>query len=379
MAWTYWVGVMERESNILLIITLALVLIGILMVYSASVVDPLSEGRMGRQLIYAGVGVCAMLFMSQFDYRRLQDPLIFRIIVITSLTLLIFVLVPGIGDVRGGAQRWIQIGWFSFQPSEVAKLAIVVLLAVKLAANQKDIESFSHGYLPPVIITGLFAGLILAEKDLGLPVVIAATAYMMMVIAGVRWKYLLPSVVPAVGAILLLSVTSPHRLRRITAFLDPWKYRDDESFQLVQSFAAFSHGSIWGQGPGASEQKLHYLPAAHTDFIFAIWAEEMGLVGSLAMLALFAGILLLGVRIAICSRDLFGSLLAGGITSLIAFQAAFNMCVTVGLLPTKGLPLPFISWGGSSLIMSLTLVGILLSVGLRAQDPGRQGKLSPVH
>lgn len=368
---------MERESTALLIIALALVLAGVLMVYSASIVDPLSEGRMERQLLYVAIGLAALFFTVRFDYRRLQEPLLFRAIVMFSLALLVLVLIPGIGVARGGAQRWIEVGGFTFQPSEFAKLALILLLAVKLSENQKDIASLSHGLLPPVLITALFTILIVLENDLGLPVVIGATAFLMMVIAGVRWIYAIPSLIPAVAAVAALIVASPHRLRRWMAFLDPWQYRHDESFQLIQSLAAFTSGDLWGKGPGASEQKLHYLPAAHTDFIFAIWAEEMGLIGSLAMLGLFVTVLIVGLRIAVCARDLFGTLLAGGITFLITFQAAFNMAVTVGLLPTKGLPLPFISWGGSSLIMSMALIGILINIGLQAQEPETERKLAP--
>lgn len=367
---------MQREPHILLLITLAFVLIGILMVYSASIVDPHSEGRLFRQTLYASAGVGLLLLLAHFDYRAFRRPVLFRAVVLFSLALLVLVLIPGIGVERNGARRWIEVFGFTFQPSEVAKFAVILLLAVKLADNQQEIRSFVRGYLPPIGIAGLFAVFIFFEKDLGVPIVIFAVAFFMMLVAGVRWMYIVPSMIPGFLVVLAVSIISPHRVRRLLAFLNPWEHSDDESFQLIQSFAAFAHGGVWGMGPGGSEQKLHYLPAAHTDFIFAIWGEEMGLVGSLTMVALFGAIVYVGSRIALNARDLFGTLLAAGITSLIAFQAAFNIAVTVGLLPTKGLPLPFVSWGGSALLMTLAMVGVLINVGLQGEPAENAGQLA---
>jgi cell division protein FtsW len=278
----------------------------------------------------------------------------------------VLVLIPGIGDERNGAQRWLEIGGFSFQPSEFAKFAVILLLAVKLSDNREHARSFFKGFLPPMFITLVFAALVLVEKDLGTPAVICATAFIMLFVAGTRRRFLFPGVVGAVAAIWALSVTSPHRLARLTAFLDPWSHRDTSGYQLIQSLAAITRGAVWGRGPGAGEQKLLYLPEAHTDFIFAVWAEEMGLVGSLVLLALFFALICVSLRIAFHANDLFGALLVSGITALVGLQAAVNMAVVSGMLPTKGLPLPFISWGGSSLIVFMGLMGIVVSVGLRA-------------
>jgi cell division protein FtsW len=370
----------KHESHILLGLVLALVLIGIFLVYSASAVDPLSSSpldphameRLERQLVYVCIGLVGLFGMARFDYHRLRDPFIFRVIVTVSITLLILVLIPGVGDMRKGAQRWLELGGFTFQPSELGKMALILLLAVKLADNQKHIGHFGRGFLPPAIITGAFAGLVLLEKDLGAPVVMFAVAYLMMFLAAVPIRYLVPSVIPAVGAVYALVITDPERTERMTSFRDPWSVRNEGGYQLIQSMTAYAQGKVWGKGPGAGEQKLYYLPDAHTDFIFAVWGEEMGLIGTLSVVALYVALLAVALRIALNARELFGSLLAGGIVCLVVTQAAVNMAVTMGLMPTKGLPLPFISWGGSALIVFMVLMGILVSVGLQAVEPSRR-------
>ena len=359
---------MRRESIILMTLVCALVLIGIFVVYSASAIDVEAGKRLTRLFMYVTAGFIGLYTAAHFDYHRLREPLLFRTIVIFVFALLILVLIPGIGDERNGARRWIEIGVFSFQPSELAKFALILLVAVKLADNQDQIKTFWGGFVPPALIALLFGGMVLLEKDLGTPVVMGGAVYVMMIMAGVRWRYLLPSLLPAFVAIYALSITSPHRLKRLTAFLDPWSHRDDYGYQLIQSLAAFAQGSIWGRGAGAGEQKLNDLPEAHTDFIFAVWAEEMGLIGSLTVLGLFCAVAIVGIRIAVCARDVFGALLAGGIVALVTLQAAINMAVVTGLLPTKGLPLPFISWGGSSLLVFMGLMGILINIGLQAVE-----------
>lgn len=362
---------MRRECIILLTVVLLLVTIGIVAVYSASAAYSSTYERLFRHLFYVGLGLTAMFIAAHFDYHRLGDPFVFRFVVVLALTLLVAVLIPNIGDVRGGAQRWIEIGGFSFQPSEFAKVAVLLLLALKLSQNQEHIKSFSKVFLPYTAVILLFATLVLLERDLGTPVVLTVSGFIVMVMAGVPFMYLLPSVIPAAAIVGALAVTSEYRFKRLTAFLDPWSHRNEEGYQLIQSMTAFVKGSMWGRGPGGGEQKLFYLPEAHTDFIFAVWGEETGLVGALVLSGLFIALLALSFRIAANAPDLFGALLAGGAVALIGFQAAFNMAVTVGLLPTKGLPLPFISMGGTSLIVLLSLMGIVLNVGLQA-EPARK-------
>jgi len=368
---------MKRETTAALVSVLALVSVGLLAVYSVSAVQ--GPELFKRELVYVGLGLLCMFLAAYFDYHRFCDPPVFRTLVLVALALLVLVLIPGIGVKSGGAQRWLRLGFVRFQPSEFAKVAVIILLAIKLTANQDQMKSFLRGFMPPTLIAGGFAGLVLLERDLGIPVIIVCVSLVMIFVAGARWRYVLASFLPVVAAGYALILASPYRVRRILAFLDPWSHREDEGFHLIQSLAAFARGSLWGLGPGASEQKLFYLPAAQTDFIFAVWAEEMGLVGTLAVTVLFGILLVTGLRIAMCARDLFGTLLATGIVSLILLQATFNMAVTMGLLPTKGLPLPFISFGGSALVVSLTLVGVLLNVGLQASDPREEPRLVPAH
>jgi cell division protein FtsW len=359
---------MRREANIFLTLVLALVLSGIYVVYSASI----SNVRLERQLMYVALGVAAMVVTSQFNYRHWADTWVYRSISLAAVVLLIAVLIPNIGDVRLGAQRWIALGGMSFQPSEMGKFALILMLSVQLSRNQENIESFWKGFAPPMVVVGVFAFLILLEKDLGTPVVLCTTAFLMMFLAGARWVHLVPCLFLGSGLIYLLAVTSEYRYRRLTAFLDPWSDRSDSGYQLIQSISAFNQGAMWGVGPGAGEQKLGYLPEAHNDFIFAVWGEELGLVGSLVLVVLFLALVAIGLRIAYCSTDVFGTLLAGGIVSMLAFQSAFNMAVTTGLLPTKGLPLPLISWGGTSLIVYMAMMGVVINVALYAEPRVRR-------
>jgi cell division protein FtsW len=370
---------MRRETMQVLFVVLALVLVGVLEVYSAVSFSERLVNPLSRHLLYVTVGLIGMAVAARLDYHRLGDPLLFRLIVVTSLLLLILVLLPGIGDARKGAQRWLEIGGVSFQPSEFGKFALILLLAVKLSRNQEHIRSLFRGFAPALFITGVFVTLVLLEQDLGAPVVMLAVAFLMLLMAGAPWLYLIVSSIPALFVIGFLAYTVPYRMARLMAFLDPWSQREETGWHLIQSLAAFASGGIWGQGPGGSQQKLHYLPEAHTDFIFAIWGEEMGLVGSLALVGLYVVFLRAGLRIAMNAKDLFGALLAGGIVALVALQAVINMAVTTGLLPTKGLTLPFVSYGGTSLMTFLVCAGVLMSVGLQAQQAGRQSRLAPAH
>ncbi|MBI4557477.1 MAG: putative lipid II flippase FtsW [Candidatus Hydrogenedentes bacterium] len=374
---------MKRDTVLLINVVLTLTLVGILTVYSASTVGTMAANRLKNpdvfyylrhQCLYALVGLVCMFFAARFDYHYFQKPGVYRLLALTSLSLLGLVFVPGIGVEVGGASRWIQLAGFRFQPSELAKLAVIVLLAAKLTENQEQITTFWRGFIPPMAVVAVFLTAILIEPDLGVPVVLCLVAMVMVYVAGARAVYLVGIGLAAVGGVLAMIVTTPYRWQRLIAYLNPWDYHDDKGFQLIQSLAAFAYGAVWGRGPGAGEQKLSYLPFAHTDFIFAVWAEEMGLIGTIALVAAFIVLLVVATRIAVCAPDLFGSLLAVGILALLSIQTVINMAVTTGLLPTKGLPLPFISAGGSALIVNFTLVGILLSIGLRAREPERRGQ-----
>ena len=372
-----WSQLMRRESIALLSIIMALVFVGIYSVYSALAVQPYGEERILRHYKMLGVGLMLMYMGTRVDYHILKNRIVFRAIVCTSIALLILVLIPGIGVELNGARRWIELGGFRFQPSEMAKFALILLLAVKLSTNQEEIGTLNKGYLPAMIIMIVFAALILLENDLGTPVVLCVTAFFMFFVAGIRWYYLAPSLIPAAAAVWVLVKTSEYRAGKITAFLDPWGNASDTGFQLIQSMTAFVKGGVWGMGAGAGEQKLNYIPESDTDFILTVWAEEMGMVATLLLAGLFTAFFLLAVRIANRAPDLFGTLLASGIAGLISFQAAFNMAVTIGLLPTKGLPLPFISRGGTSLMVFMAMAGVLINIGLQA-EPAKRKMVQPV-
>lgn len=366
---------MKRETIFAFVVVLALVFVGMLMVYSASAVHAYETvdadtapalPRFFMQFIYGAAGMVGLVVAARFDYHNFRSRIVLWPLVSFVLVLLVLVLL--LGDAVKGGQRWLSIMGFRFQPSELAKPVLVILLAVKLAENQAYLRRFWRGFLPSLAIIALFAGLVLLERDLGTPVVMVAVGMLMIVMAGGRWGHVLPASLPAAAGVFALIEGSGYRSERIEAWLDPWKHRSDGGYQLIESLAGFARGGLWGQGLGASEQKLRYLSHADTDFIFAVWAEEMGLVGSVALIFLFVLLLIVAIRIAVCARDLFGSLLASGIVTLITLQACFNMAVTTGMLPTKGLVLPFISAGGSALIVNLTMVGILLNVGIQALE-----------
>jgi len=363
---------MRRECLWLLGLVLALLTIGVVTVYSANSVYETVNSRMIRHLLYVAIGLTALTAGSQLDYHKLGGTFVVRFVAVLSLTLLVAVLFPGIGVERNGAQRWIDIAGFSFQPSEFAKFALLLVLAAGLSKKQEEIGSFTKVFLPFAGIILVFALFILLERDLGTPTVLAAAGFGVLVMAGVPWIYTLPTVGLGALGVFMLVATSEYRARRLTAFLDPWSHRNEEGYQLIQSMTAFVNGSIWGRGPGGGEQKLFYLPEANTDFIFAVWGEETGVVGSILLAVIFLLLVFVSLRIAMNARDLFGTLLAGGAISLIGLQAVFNMMVSVGLLPTKGLPLPFISMGGTSLIVFLAMMGVVLSVGLQAEAPRRR-------
>lgn len=377
---------MKRETLLLLIVVLMLSAVGLVLVFSASpayssVTDKNDPRDMfyhlSRQVIHMALGFTAMLALSRFDYHRWSNRWVYRTVVVFSLTLLVLVLI--IGTERNNAQRWITFPFIgTVQPSEIAKFAIIILLAVKLAENQHEMRGFKRGFIPPVLLIMLFSGLVVLERDLSTPAVIACAGMLMVAIAGARWWHLALSALAGGGVFALLCWVSPERVRRLMAFRDPWEYRFDEGMQLVQSLSGFARGRIWGEGVGAGEQKLFYLHAANNDFIFSVWGEEMGLVGTLALVALFVCFLVIGTRVALCAPDALGSLLATGMVIVIAMQAAINMGVTTGLLPTTGLPLPFISAGGSALIVNLAMVGVLLNVAQQASEPEPTGRLSTV-
>lgn len=368
---------MARETTILLTSVVALVAFGALMVFSASALNPDAHDVLTRHPIYLGIGIVVMFIASRFDYRHFKDPVLFRLLAGATLLLLVLVLVPGVGKNVDGGQRWLRLGPLGFQPSEVAKFVLIVWLAVKLTDNRDHLRTFFRGFVPPMFIAGVFTALVLAERDLGVPIVMMSAVFLMIFVAGTRWQYLVICVMPCLALGSVLVALAPHRVARVLAFLNPYDHRESAGWHLIQSFSAFAQGGIWGRGPGASEQKLGYLPAAHTDFIFAVVGEEYGLAGSVALVLLFALFLWMAFRIAVHARDTFGSLLATGIAASIGMQTVLIMCVTTGLLPTKGLPLPFISYGGTALIVMMGMAGVLANIGAQAIPPQPERRFVP--
>ena len=377
---------MKRETVVLLNVTMALVLVGVLMVYSAGTVQTYrtDEPTMGHhfgfligQLIRVAIGLAGLFIAANFDYHYFQKRSILGILIAVMLTLLVLVLI--FADVRLGGRRWLSLYGFSVQPSDLARIVLIVYLAVKLSENQEQLRSLFKGVLPPIGVAGLFLGLIMLQRDIGTPVVLGAVALGMLLMAGAKLWHLGMLTGLFVVPVLTYIHLNPHAQERIYSFRDPWKYRLGEGYQLIQSLWAFARGGVMGQGPGAGQQKLAYLPEAHSDFIFAVWAEEMGLVGTVGVVLLFGLFVIMGLRIAACAPDLLGALLAAGLTTMIGLQALLCMGVTTGMLPTKGMTLPFISAGGTALIVNLTMVGMLINVAMQAEEHVPKRSMAKAH
>lgn len=343
-----------------------LVGIGIVMVYSAS--SALALKKFGneyyflkRQLVYSVGGCLLLIFFRNLPKRMLKAsvyPLLFG-----TLVLLAAVQIPGLGLTAGGATRWLYLGAFSFQPSELARLALVLYLAYSIEKKGEFIKTFSIGFLPHVMVLMIFLGLIIIQPDFGSAAILGVIAWVVMFMGGVRLTYLVLSVVPAIPLVYFFLVNSAYRLRRLLSFRNPWEYATDEGYQAIHSLMAFGTGGIWGTGVGGGYQKLFYLPEPHTDFIFSVIGEELGLIGVLAVIACYVVILWRGIAIARSAKEVFFSLLAAGLTFSLGLQVIINMGVALALLPTKGLTLPLLSYGGSSLMVNMACIGILMNVG----------------
>lgn len=363
----------DRDSFDFPILLVALVLLGfgIIMVYSASAVlaaDRLKDGLyfLKKQALYAAGGVLVMFVVMNLDY-HLWQKLAYPILAISFLLL---GLVLAVGTKAGGSTRWLHIGSLSFQPSEFSKLALVVFLSYFLTKKGERIKTFRFGFLPTVLISGTMILLVVRQPDFGVALFLGIMVAIMLFVGGTRLFYILSLALMAIPAIFYLIVRVPYRVHRIMSFVNPWNDPKGISFQIVQSFVAFGAGGILGSGLGQGKQKLFFLPAPHTDFIFSVVGEEMGLIGAIIILALYLVFTVRGIRVALGAPDEFGTFLGLGITSLISLQAIINMAVVLGLLPTKGLTLPFVSYGGTSLVVSLVSVGILLNISSHARYSG---------
>jgi len=352
---------MRKPLSLFIAIVLILVTLGVVMLASASSVERDDASYfVKRQLIWLALSFCMACVATRFDYRFYQKLAI--PVAAFSVLLLILVRIPGIGSCINGSYRWLSIGRLTIQPSEISKLAMIMLFAWWLARNQRRIDELKRGILIPFGMLACFALPLIVEPDFGTTMLVSFVAVFMMFIGGVAVVPLLATGLCGLLGVVFLIFQNPERMSRILAFLDPQKYEQDKAWQLINSLRAFAGGDLFGVGFGNSMQKFHYLPEAHTDFIFPIIGEELGLIATLVVLLMYAILFVFGLRIAFNARDDFGRFLAFGITLMIAMQALINFAVVTGCVPTKGLALPFISYGGSSLVVSGVMVGILLNI-----------------
>ena len=354
---------MKYAPTILVFCVAGLLSLGLVMLYSSSMGLPGAKYP-AAQLIWCGLGLIAAGVVACVDYRHLKKISIPLFLV--AIALLAAVLVPGIGVKRGGAQRWLNITQQSFQPSELAKLALVILLAHYAARYQRLMPTFGRGLGVPGIFIGLTLGLIFLEPDWGTTLLLAAVSGLMLLIAGVRWRCFFPPLLAGAATFAMCLLHNPTRLNRVVSWLNPEATKEGVGYQAWQAMLALGSGGWTGLGLGNGRQKFGYLPEHQTDFIFANIGEELGLIATLGVVAAFVLLLCCGTYIAWHSRDTFGLLLATGLTFLIALQAFINIGVVTSALPNKGLPLPFISRGGSNLFLMLVCVGLLLSVARHA-------------
>jgi cell division protein FtsW len=350
-------------------VTAILVFVGLVMVFSASAV--MAKARYGspytfllRQLFWAIAGIIVMVAAMKIDYRRYKHPaVVFSLLAVTTILLLaVFAL-----DRSHNTHRWIHWGYFSLQPSELAKPALILFLAFFLESRTRTIDDWRNTLLPAIVPTMVFLLLIVAQPDLGTAIACAGITAAVLFVAGMELRYFGYAFLASLLPLYFLLFHVSWRRERMLAFLNPYADPRGAGFHIIQSLIAVSTGGVTGLGLMEGKQKLFYLPEPHTDFIFAVTAEELGLVGSVFVVALFAIFLWRGVRTALHTEDLFGRFLAVGITSMVILQAFINISVVLGLMPTKGIPLPFVSYGGSSLFVTLACVGVLLNISKQAE------------
>ena len=369
------------EQRVLVLVTLGLVAFGLVMVYSAtSASAALGDGDpmtyLKRQAVYALLGVVLMAAASRVDYRRLRYLAPPLLLVALALCVAVLVVAPEIN----GARRWFILGPASFQPSELAKLSLCLFAAGYLARRQPP-RTLGQLMRPLGILTGVFCGLILLEPDLGTTITLCGTMLAILLVAGVPIRLVATASILA-GSLAAAAIwIEPYRRARLLSFLDPWQDAQGDGFQIVQAMIGIGSGGITGSGLGEGVQKVLYLPEAHTDMIFAVVGEELGLVGSLSVIAAFAAFAVAGFRVALGCPDRFGKLLAAGITALVCGQATINLAAVLGIAPLTGIPLPFVSYGGSSLVVLLAGVGVLLNIAgdgqiarARVPDRGRRDR-----
>jgi cell division protein FtsW len=342
------------------------------MIYSSSSIYALEKYNDGlfflkRHLIFMLIGALLTFIFMIVDYRKLRP--LARPLIFISVILLVLVLIPGIGREVSGARRWFRFKLLSFQPSELANLAVIIYIADFIARKGNLIKTFLKGFLPPMCFLGLVSLLILIQPDLGTAIALGFVVLVMLFISGVRPVYILSLILSSLPLLYFLIFSVPYRRARIMSFINPWVDPKGSGFQIIQSQVALGSGGIFGVGLGHSKQKLFYLPAAHTDFIFSIIGEELGLLGTIGVIVLFIIFIQQGIKIIKNAPDRFGYFLSLGLILMISFRAIINIGVSCGILPTKGLPLPFISYGGSSFIFDMVSVGILVNIARTGEYP----------
>jgi len=362
-------------------VVLALVFFGVVMVYSASAI--VAADRFGdpffflkKQLFWAFLGGGLLWAALRLDYRRLERLVVPLLVV--SIVLLVLVLLPPFGQAINGTRRWFRIGPLSFQPVELAKFALVLYLASFLTRRAAALRSFWQGLFPILLVAGTMALLTFVQPDLGNSLALVVLTLVLAYLAGAPFKHMAWVAAAALPLVALAVALKPYRWRRMVAFVNPWDDPQGSGFQIIQSFLALGSGGLTGRGLGGSKQKLFYLPEPYTDFIFAIVGEELGLIGAVCVIALFAVLIWRGLRVGLRAPDPFGSYLALGLTVMLATQTLVNLGVVMGALPTKGLPLPFVSFGGSALLMTMFSAGVLLNISQHATG-GAAWEESPAH
>lgn len=356
----------------ILFTVLVLLAMGTIMVFSASSYSAQFYQNnkyhyLFRQLLWSALGVISMFIFSKLDYRRIAAAS--PILIIISTVMLTLVIIPGIGYVSNDARRWFNLGFTTFQPSEFTKIAMILFLSFSLSKNSERLKSFTKGLLPYLLIIGLTDALLYFEPHMSAVILITLVSVIILFCAGAKIGHFLAIGIPGIIGGWLLILKMEYRVDRILAFSDPFKYAQDEGFQVVNSLYAIASGNLFGRGLGRSLQKNLYLPEPHNDFIFAILCEELGFIGAMTVILLFMLLIWRGIKAAMNASDMLGSLIAAGITSLVALEAIINIAVVTSTIPTTGMPLPFFSYGGTSTIFLLTSMGILLNVSKGSSAP----------
>jgi len=365
-----------KDTRGIIISVILLLCIGILMVYSSTVLMSMSKYGNGfhyllSHLFTIFIGSIAMILLSQMDYQRPRA--FIYVLLAAGFIMLLLVFVPGIGIAANGARRWLRLWPTTFQPSEFVKIVMVFFLAHYMDRNMHRMKDLRYGILIPIGVMLAFQAVIIVQPDFGAVMSLGILTMGLLIVGGVRLRYVGAMFLLSLPVVYMLVTSSSYRMKRIMCFTDPWKDPLGCGFQLVQSCIAFGNGGILGLGPGGSKQKLYFLPEVHTDFIFSLIGEELGLIGALTVLALFLWFFIKGISVAKRTSDPFSYFLTTGLSMMIGIQVIINFAVTTGLMPTKGLPLPFISYGGSALLMNMAAVGILINIsrkngnGLTAQ------------